>query len=169
MQSERVACPSCGKEYPVPEKLWHSGRLAVRCPHCGKRFILRFPVGGEPPEVDVSRPLGGEVLSGGPEKTDSTEPIPPPEKTVGEEAPDPALMKRRARRLARALVGELARGRESERKKSLEDGSLLLVFGEAIRGAWEQFQVQAPAELPEAQHFFREALNEVLAEGQSLF
>jgi len=162
--SERVACPSCGREYPVPEVLWQSGRVSVRCPNCGKRFVLRFEAEGAAPELKLKgpRPPGtrDENARDG-EKRDV------PHRDG--EARDPALRERRARRLARALVSDLARGREAERKKALEDGSLILIFSESIRKAWDEFRNRIEEDDAEASRHFREALNDVLAEGKSLF
>ncbi len=171
MESERIACPSCGKSYPVPVSLWQKGRLQVRCPSCGKRFQLRHP-GGEVPEIEVpTRPIDG-IDEGGdqdfPTSTaNSDAPAPAPEEAP--EPVDPALLARRARRLARALISEFVRGREAERKKSLEDGSIILIFGEEIRRAWEEFGRQAPENFEDSPRYFREALNEILAEGKPLF
>jgi len=150
-------------------------RLRVRCPQCGRRFLLS--------RADAAEEFGDPVRSESPAERETGErDLPGPSASLGaseisgratgripETADDPALQARRARRLARALVGEIARGREPERRKALEDGSIILAFGEAIRRAWREFQEQAPPDYPEAATFFREALNEFLAEGKRLF
>ncbi len=171
METEHITCPSCGKSYPVPLKLRQKGRLQVRCPSCGKRFQIRHPE-AQMPEVEVlAAEIGGENLPGDQELPTPTEKtdaggegsqLPPP-------AQDPALMARRSKRLARALISDLIRGREGERKKSLEEGTIILIFGDSIRRAWEEFGRQAPADFEDAPRYFREALNEILAEGKPLF
>ena len=176
MGAARITCPSCGKSYPVPDKFWQSGRLQVRCPQCGKRFQLSNPGRGlEHVEVpiremnEIPEPDAQELPDlTARNDTDNSSLDSPPSK-LGKVPLDPALQERRARRLARALVSELLRGRESERKKSLEDGSVILMFGEEIRRAWLEFQKQMSPEFDEAPKYFREALNEILADGKQLY
>lgn len=171
METDHITCPSCGKSYPVPLKLRQKGRLQVRCPSCGKRFQLRHPE-SQMPEVEVPVPVaevenqsGDQDLPTRTAKSDAAEDLsvlPPPNQ-------DPALLARRSKRLARALISDLIRGREGERKKSLEEGTIILIFGDSIRRAWEEFGRQAPANFEDAPRYFREALNEILAEGKPLF
>ncbi len=171
METDLITCPSCGKSYPVPLKLRQKGRLQVRCPSCGKRFQLRHPE-TQLPEVEVPVPVAEvEIQPGDQELPTSTANsgaagdisiLPTP-------IQDPAQMARRSKRLARALISDLIRGRESERKKSLEEGTIILIFGDSIRRAWEEFGRQAPADFADAPRYFREALNEILAEGKPLF
>jgi len=171
METEHIVCPSCGKSYPVPLKLRQKGRLQVRCPNCGKRFQLRHPE-AQLPEVEVpisaeeaENQAGDQELPTTTANSDSASDL----STVPAQAQDPALMARRSKRLARALISDLLRGREGERKKSLEEGTIIHIFGDSIRQAWDEFTRQAPADFEDAPRYFREALNEILAEGKSLF
>jgi len=82
---------------------------------------------------------------------------------------DPGRLARRGKRLARAIVSDMLRGQEARRERALADGSLLLEFGEEIRKAWERYQEKAGPELAQEGRYFRDALNEILADGKQLF
>ncbi len=171
METEHIVCPSCGKSYPVPLKLRQKGRLQVRCPGCGKRFQLRHPE-AQLPEVEVPISAAeGETQAEDQElpTTTANSDAMGDLSIVAPQAQDPALLARRSKRLARALISDLLRGREVERKISLEEGTIILIFGDSIRRAWEEFGHQAPADFEDAPRYFREALNEILAEGKPLF
>ena len=75
----------------------------------------------------------------------------------------------RARRLARALVSDLVVYHPEKRQRGLADGNLKELFGEEIRKSWEEYIEQVGEELANTTPYFTEALNEILAEGQSLF
>ncbi len=75
----------------------------------------------------------------------------------------------RARRLARALVSDLVVYHPEKRQRGLADGNLKELFGEEIRKSWEEYLEQVGEELAKTTPYFTEALNEILAEGQSLF
>lgn len=79
---------------------------------------------------------------------------------------DPAL---KARRLARALVSDMVAYHPAKRADGLREGTLKQLFEEEIRKSWEEFTEQVGAELAETTPYFREALNEILADGRQLF
>lgn len=79
---------------------------------------------------------------------------------------DPAT---RARRLARALVSDLVVYHPEKRQRGLADGTLKDLFAEEIRKSWEEYTEQVGEDLARSTPYFSEALNEILAEGRSLF
>ena len=56
-----------------------------------------------------------------------------------------------------------------KREKAIEDGSLKEVFGEEIKKSWEEYVAQVGEEIADSTQFFTEALNDILAGGQSVF
>ena len=56
-----------------------------------------------------------------------------------------------------------------KRRKALQEGNLKEVFDEEIKKSWEQYVGDIGEELANSTSFFNEALNEILAGGQSLF
>jgi precorrin-2 methylase len=79
---------------------------------------------------------------------------------------DPA---QKARRLARALISDLAVYYPDRRKEGLAHGTLKQLFREEIQKSWEEFTEQVGKELAESTSYFNDALNEILAGGQKVF
>ncbi len=75
----------------------------------------------------------------------------------------------RARRLARALVSDLVVYYPEKRQRGLAEGNLKELFGEEIRKSWEEYTEQVGQEIASNTPYFTEALNEILAEGRSVF
>jgi len=99
-------------------------------------------------------------------------PPPPPPAAGGSRFNNPFLQQdpsTRARRLARALVSDLVVYHPEKRQRGLADGNLKELFAEEIRKSWEEYTEQVGEELASTTPYFTEALNEILAEGQSLF
>ncbi|HEY0036295.1 MAG TPA: hypothetical protein VGB66_06380, partial [Longimicrobium sp.] len=75
----------------------------------------------------------------------------------------------KARRLARALVSDIVTYHPERRDAALADGTLKREFMEEIKKSWEEYVGQVGAETARGTPHFRDALNEILAKGQSLF
>lgn len=149
MQSESVQCPRCGERHSVPLELAPGKMLRVRCPGCAHRFVLRRSA--TPPPAAAAE--AAKVDEG-------------PRDAVADEE---RFRRRRARRLARALVHGILSGRRERRDRALAEGKLLLEFGDEIRTAWQSYQAKAGRDLARRTSYFQEALNEILADGQKLF
>lgn len=81
-------------------------------------------------------------------------------------AQDPS---QKARRLARALISDLAVYYPDRRKEGMANGSLKELFQEEIQKSWEEYTEQVGKELAESTTYFTDALNEILAGGQRVF
>ncbi len=75
----------------------------------------------------------------------------------------------KARRLARALISDLAVYYPDRRKEGLAKGNLKELFKEEIQKSWEEYTEQVGKELAESTTYFTDALNEILAGGQRIF
>ena len=75
----------------------------------------------------------------------------------------------RAERIARALVSDIVAYNPERRDKSLASGTLRGEFREEIVKSWEEYVAQVGPELARKTPHFRNALNEILARGQSVF
>jgi predicted Zn finger-like uncharacterized protein len=75
----------------------------------------------------------------------------------------------KARRLARALVSDIITYHPERRDKSLADGTIKKEFMDEIKKSWEEYVAQVGAETARGTTHFRDALNEILAKGQSIF
>jgi hypothetical protein len=55
------------------------------------------------------------------------------------------------------------------RDQALEDGTLMTALGEEIKKSWELYKEKVGAETAQSTNYFKEALNEILANGQEVF
>ena len=87
---------------------------------------------------------------------------------------DPPKPGRRRRRdksemLARALVSDILVYNREARDKALTEGNLLRALGPEIKKSWALYKEKVGAEAAAGTTHFKDALNEILAEGQSIF
>jgi hypothetical protein len=75
----------------------------------------------------------------------------------------------RARRLARVLVSDILCYHREKRDQALLDANLMAVLGDEIKKSWELYKQKVGPELANSTNYFKEALNEILADGQKLF
>jgi len=75
----------------------------------------------------------------------------------------------RAKRLARVLVSDILWYNREKRDQALEDGTLMTALGEDIKKSWELYKEKVGAEVANSTNHFKEALNEILADGQQVF
>jgi hypothetical protein len=75
----------------------------------------------------------------------------------------------KARRLARALVSDMVVYHPAKRREALQAGNLKEAFEEEIAKSWEEYVEQVGRELADSTSHFRDALNELLADGRALF
>jgi predicted Zn finger-like uncharacterized protein len=79
------------------------------------------------------------------------------------------LKHERARRLARVLASDIAIYNKEKRDRGIQDGNLVAVLGYEIKKSWEVYKERVTPELANATPYFRDALNEMLAEGKKVF
>jgi hypothetical protein len=75
----------------------------------------------------------------------------------------------KARRLARALVSDILVYHRDSRDRALADGTLVQVLGQEIKKSWELYKERVTPEVANGTNYFRDALNEILADGQQIF
>jgi predicted Zn finger-like uncharacterized protein len=75
----------------------------------------------------------------------------------------------KARRLARALVSDILVYNRDARDRALAEGNLVQVMGQEIKKSWEMYKDRVTPEVANSTNHFREALNEILANGQQIF
>lgn len=111
-------------------------------------------------------PFGSESSGAPPVAPTPAPPAPSPRPGNPFLQQDPAT---RARRLARALVSDLVVYHPEKRQRGLQEGNLKELFAEEIRKSWEEYTEQVGDEIASSTPYFTEALNEILAEGRTLF
>lgn len=152
-----------------------------------------MPPAPEPPPVPVPAPMPDPLPPVAPPIAPPVEfsipPLPPPAVSFSalprEAAPPPSAPSgsaqrfnnpflqqdpsTRARRLARALISDLVVYHPEKRQRGLVEGNLKELFAEEIRKSWEEYTEQVGEDVAQSTPYFTEALNEILAEGRSLF
>jgi predicted Zn finger-like uncharacterized protein len=79
------------------------------------------------------------------------------------------LKHERARRLARVLASDIAIYNKEKRDRGIQDGNLVAVLGYEIKKSWEVYKERVTPALANATPYFRDALNDMLAEGKKVF
>jgi len=75
----------------------------------------------------------------------------------------------KARRLARALISDMVVYHPAKRREGLRDGNLKELFEEEIKKSWEEYSDQVGREVADTTSHFKDALNEILADGRQIF
>lgn len=75
----------------------------------------------------------------------------------------------RARRLARALISDVAAYHPERQERGLREGRLKELFQDELRKSWQEYAEQVGLETAKNTPYFRDALNEILAKGKRVF
>ena len=106
----------------------------------------------------------------GPARSRAVETMPPV--AVAPPAPVPAAggpAHTRARRLARVLVSDVLVYNQAARDRALQEGSLASVLAPEITKAWDLYKTKVGPEVATTTPYFKDALNEILAGGATVF
>jgi predicted Zn finger-like uncharacterized protein len=187
-----VTCEGCRTKYLLSDDKVPAKGIRVRCPKCRNVWRLMPPVDESVFEVASQGFMGeapvAETPKGGWASFDESAPVmegpaagPMEEEVVIREekgaaraaqpAEDPELKKRRDRskRLARVFVSDILIYNKEKRDRGLTNGDLMTVLGPEIKKAWEAYKEKVGADLVESTDYFRDALNEILADGRKIF
>ncbi len=164
-----IQCESCTSKYFLPDARVPKRPVRVSCPKCRAVFKL-VPPPEKVAEKLFAAPKVGVIPSG----TASARSVPAPE-TVA--APRKAGSREaagrepdaRARRLARVLVSDILCYNRERRDRALLDGNLMAALGDEIKKSWELYKQKVGPDLANSTDYFKEALNDILADGQKLF
>jgi predicted Zn finger-like uncharacterized protein len=91
--------------------------------------------------------------------------------TAEAETPRPPRRRRRDKNemLARALVSDILVYNRETRDQALAGGNLLEALGGEIKKSWELYKEKVGTETATSTSYFKDALNDILAEGQQVF
>ncbi len=186
-----VTCDGCDTKYLLADDKVPASGIRVRCPKC--RFVWRlqpavdksvFEIssGTFTDEAPVAEQQKGEwdslerslsALAGrmSPQMEEETvieeKPAAVAERVV--EDPEARKKKERTKRLARVFVSDILVYNKDKRDRGLASGELMTVLGPEIKKAWEAYKEKIGPNVVESTDYFREALNEILADGQKVF
>jgi predicted Zn finger-like uncharacterized protein len=105
-------------------------------------------------------------------KVATPEPAQPVASLAVEEPPAEPTRRRsrdKARMLARAIVSDILVYNREQRDKALAEGNMLEALGAEIKKSWELYKEKVGEEVANSTNHFRDALNEILADGERIF
>lgn len=185
-----VTCDGCGTKYLLGDDKVPERGIRVRCPKCA--YVWRLML--EPVESFIEVRSGAYTSDIPVEETAGTgwgamEQLQPTAETVVEavenemeiseerpvarepvsESPEFRKKRERARRLARVFASDILEYNKEKRNQGLANGDLMTVLGPEIKKAWEAYKQKIGSDFVESSDYFREALNDILADGQNVF
>lgn len=164
-----IVCQSCNSKYLLPESKVPPKPIKVQCPKCKAIFKLvptREKIAIPPHEGAgvIARDLPGPPA----EKPGATL-VPPVPQAKKEKRSGGVSKEDRAKRLARVLVSDILCYNQEKRDQALVDGNLMAMLGEEIKKSWELYKEKVGSDVASSTNYFKEALNEILADGQNVF
>jgi predicted Zn finger-like uncharacterized protein len=125
----------------------------------------------KPASAPAPAPVAAQVVRPLPERAQpaaqAPEPAAPtPPKRASFRNQDPSA---RAQRLARALVSDIVAYNKDKLKQTRGAAALRTEFREEIRKSWEEYVEQVGLDLAKNTPYFRDSLNELLANGEKVF
>jgi predicted Zn finger-like uncharacterized protein len=178
-----ATCPACNTVFRVDPRKIPNGGISARCSICSDVFRVASDTVPASTALSAASPVAppapAPTPAPQPERPVVAAPVPPPSPPQASPrvpSPTPASTPfgaadpdSKARRLARALVSDMAVYHPDRRDRSLESGTLKQEFREEIRKSWEEYVSQVGTGFARETPHFRDALNEILARGQKLF
>jgi predicted Zn finger-like uncharacterized protein len=121
------------------------------------------------PAPEVAPPSAPEPRGAEPSPTGNVVPL-----TMGTPIPEGLSPEERtrhekARRLARVLASDIAIYNREKKDRGMADGNLVAVLGYEIKKSWETYKERVGADFANSTPYFRDALNDLLAEGKKIF
>ena len=184
-----VSCPQCKTLFRVdPRKVPPDG-VRARCSVCGGVFEVAAEekqavgVGAAPAAAQRATPAqpppaasAQPAMPPPPPRAAPPPPPPPPAAppaapaAAGQAAPfgqaDPEA---RARRLARALISDVAAYHPERQEIGLKEGRLKELFQDELKKSWQEYVEHVGLDVAKSTPYFRDALNEILAKGKRVF
>lgn len=187
-----IQCEGCAAKYFLPDAKVPPRPKKVRCPQCQAVFtlmmqpqnvvaaaeesVVRSPA--KSADTVPKRAADGEFVRSPAPKAEEKAPAPKAKTPEPEPAARSGSKKgraagdkdhARAKRLARVLVSDILCYNQAKRDQALVDGNLMAVLGDEIKKSWELYKDKVGADVAKSTNYFKEALNEILADGQKVF
>jgi predicted Zn finger-like uncharacterized protein len=165
-----IQCEGCAAKYFLPEAKVPARPTKVRCPQCKAVFTMvpqRHNVVAGVEESVVPSPAASPLQPAASAGSASGQPA--ASKTASRKSSKRDRDDARAKRLARVLVSDILCYNQEKRDQALIDGNLMAVLGDEIKKSWELYKEKVGSEVAKSTNYFKEALNEILADGQKVF
>lgn len=146
-----IECPACQTGFPVdPAKIPAAG-VKVRCAVCSEIFRVERPAPEAPAPPVAAPPVAAP-------------PVAPAGFQFGKRDPQ-----EKARRLARVLVSDMITYNPERHTRAIAAGTIEEDFEDEIKKSWSEYVDQIGVELAKSTDYWKDALNDILAGGKSLF
>lgn len=184
----KVTCLHCATVYRVDSKKVPALGIDARCARCqGIFFVGKEVAVGSGAAAEAVQEAGTSKAPAATATIPTAPPVPESEERrespTPARSPDPAPARSlaappvfgrpdpegKARRLARALISDIVVYHPERRDRSIAEGTLRQEFREEIRKSWDEYVAQVGADTARRSPHFRDALNEILAGGRSVF
>jgi predicted Zn finger-like uncharacterized protein len=121
-------------------------------------------------DLEIERPtLGRDAETGAQPESPATATMTDAPQPVESDADTASPADQKARRLARALVSDILVYNREKRDTALANGTLVRALGQEIKKSWELYKERVTPEVATSTNYFKEALNDILSEGQQIF
>lgn len=193
----KVRCPACGGVFSLDGSLAKNQAMTEEVQPQQEPLVIQRGSGEFSPSDAAERPAA-RVQTDAVSQTQSIPVAEPatsesatvapaatapavPEPAVSESATGVAVMdppapsgSRRMKRskeemLARALVSDIMVYNRDLYDKAKDEGNLLEALGAEIKKSWELYKEKVTPEVANSSNHFRDALNEILADGENIF
>ena len=184
----RARCSVCGGVFEVVSEKQQLELAAVAVPAAPEPAVIDEAAGStalpaEPITEPVQVAAEAEPEAAEPERVgaevEAEAAEPPPEAPAAAPAEAPSGIaafpfgkpdqEARARRLARALISDLAAYHPERQEQGLKEGRLKELFQDDLRKSWQEYADQVGLDVAKSTPYFRDALNEILAKGKRVF
>ncbi len=192
-----IECPKCKTKYEVADMDVPSEGCAVSCLECSNVFtIYKNPLNiqltpyrendfepsvSEVKEIfrrNIESEKSAQVIEASPTDTPfaetpvATEPatqVSAKEKLSFPDDPEKQRKHRKAERLGRSLVKDIYLYHKDKVDQGRINGNLVQLLGEEIKKSWKFYKKQVDPEILQEKNYFKDALNEIIAEGKDVF
>lgn len=194
-QGAKIRCRKCGGVIPVAPRLEPAPAATSLVPPSPQPVAPAVPQpAAQPVPQPTNAPAGFSFLSGGPAPRPPSPPLaslpaahPPapaakaPTTIIANAplavatpvpaglSPEEQSRHEKARRLARVLASDIAIYNREKKDRGLSEGNLVAVLGYEIKKSWEIYKERVGTDFANATPYFRDALNDLLAEGKKIF
>jgi predicted Zn finger-like uncharacterized protein len=84
-------------------------------------------------------------------------------------SPEERSAHEKARRLARVLASDISIYNREKKERGIREGNLVAMLGYEIKKSWEIYKERVGSEFANSTPYFRDALNDLLADGKKIF
>lgn len=183
-----TTCTDCHARYRLEAERVPQRKIRVRCPSCRGVFVLdgtarteeaavpvhetrpAFQPSVEPPRAQPapSRPQPAPMAGHAP-AAEVVRSAAPTGTAVLDQPAAPRRRRSKEEMLARALVSDIKVYNRDAYERAKAEGNLLDALGPEIKKSWELYKEKVTPEVAGSTDYFRDALNEILAEGRNVF